>query len=497
MSNVKKVAQSTSILSIGSIFNRFFETVSIILLSVYLTPGDFGLYAVIFTYFSFFAVLVDFGSSTILQRECARDEAHAFELMRNGFAIGAVMSIAAVLVSYILLRNLNYPEEVKNLFWYGVLAIIVSSRFKSFRRMFEVLFIVNFKVGYIALFNVLDRLLFMLCLVFFIRTSQSVSQAVLFTVLADSVGAVLLLSTYIRRFEFPRLAFNISRLKFLLSESLPQLATSFVNLINFQIVILIMAYMITKEIITEYDVGLFRMGSLIPAALSFIPVAFATPIFPILSKKFTVNEEAFFNVYKNMLKYLMFIVFPVVCYLFIEIEEIMRLLIRLSLREDYLLSIPVTRILLISQIFVFGFIGFGSGLVSSNKQSLNLVVISISAIINIVLNFILIPLYGKNGAAVAVLISYGLYIITALFIPKIRKFSTEIIRSFFKPGIAAAVVGIVLYFLNMNMWLSLVAVFVLYLALYFLFRGFDKQDYQFFHEIYPNKLTARLMHRSK
>lgn len=497
MSNVKKVAQNTSILTIGSLANRFFETVSIILLASYLTPGDFGYYATIFAYFSFCGILIDLGANSILIRECARDEARSFELMRSGFTIGVFMSFVIIFASYIVLKHINYSEDVKNLFWYGVFAIIVSSRFKSFRKMFEVMFIVNFKVIYIAVFNVLDRLLFMVCLFLFIRYSQSLSWAVLFTVLVDSLGAVLLFGTYIKHFKFPRLAFNVSRLKFLLSESWPLLLTSSVNLINIQICILIMAGMVTSNIVTADDVGLFRIGSLIPAALSFIPIAFSTPIFPILSKKYTVNKEAFFNVYKIMLKYLMFIGFPIVCYLFIELEEIIELLIRLSLREDYLQSIPVAQILLFSQIFVFGFVGFNSGLLSSNNQRLDFFVILISAISNIILNLILIPRYGIQGAAYATLVSYGLYIITALFIPKIRAFSIEIIRSFFKPGLASAIMGIILYILDMNMWLSLAAGFTLYLALHFLLRGFNRQDYQFFYEIYPNKLAAWLINRSE
>jgi len=492
MSNVKKVAQNTSILTIGSLANRFFETISIILLASYLTIENFGYYTIIFTYLSFCALLIDLGANSILQRECARDETHAFELMRSGFSIGIIMSLVTIFASYIVLQHLDYPEEVKNLFWYGVFAIIVSSRFKSFRKMFEVMFIVNFKVIYIAVFNVLDRLMFMVCLFLFIRYSHSLSWAVLFTVLVDSLGTILLLGTYIKNFEFPRLAFNVSRLKSLLSESWPQLLTSSVNLINLQIGILIMASMITSR-----EVGLYRMGALIPAALSFIPMAFATPIFPILSKKYAVNKEVFFNVYKIMLKYLMFIVFPIITYLFIELEEIIELLIRLSLGEDYRQSILPAQILLFSQVFVFGLIGFSSGLVSSNNQRLNFFVILISAISNIILNLILIPRYGIQGAAYATLISYGLYIITALFIPKIRIFSIEIIRSFFKPGLAAAVMGIILYTLNMNMWLSLAAGFVLYLVIYFLLRGFNRQDYQFFYEIYPNKLAAWLLDRSR
>ena len=213
--------------------------------------------------------------------------------------------------------------------------------------------------------------------------------------------------------------------------------------------------MVSKGILTDSAVGLYRFGSLIPEALSFIPFAIVTPLFPILSKKFTVDKQAFLNVYKLTVKYLMFIALPIIMYLFIEIDEIMQLLVNFFLKEDYLQSIPVIRILLFSEVFVFGYIAFSTVLISSNNQRLNFLIILISAVSNIVLNYLLIAPYGIKGAAFATLISYGLFTITALFIPRIRVYSLELLLSMRKPCFAAAVMGVILYITGLNIWLSM------------------------------------------
>ncbi|GAI24752.1 unnamed protein product, partial [marine sediment metagenome] len=113
-SNIKKIAQSSFILSAGSLLNRFFETLGILLLAIYLTTDDFGRYVSIFVYLSFWALIVDLGVNAILLRESARDKESAFELMRNGFTIGIIMSLFIIFASYITLKYLDYPDELNN-----------------------------------------------------------------------------------------------------------------------------------------------------------------------------------------------------------------------------------------------------------------------------------------------------------------------------------------------------------------------------------------------
>lgn len=492
MSNIKKAAQNSLFLSISSIFNRVFDLISIFLLVSYLSIDDFGRFTSIFAYVSLCAIFIDFGMGSILIRECARNDKTALELMRSGFLVGLVMSFFVIIASYITLDLLDYPEEIKNLFWYAIFAVLVSSRFKSFRKIFEVMFIANFKVGWISIFNVLSRILFIVFIYLIVRLSNSVSHAVLLAVVVDVLGTFLLVILYTKNFEFPKLSWNWPRIKYLISESWPLLLSSSANIINLRIDIIIITGMVTKGILTESDIGLYRFGTFIPEALSFLPFAITTPLFPILSKKFTVDKQAFLNVYKLTVKYLMFIALPIIMYLFIEIDEIMQLLVNnslLSLNEDYLQSIPVIRILLFSEVFVFGYVAFGTVLITSDNQRLNLVITLISAGSNIVLNYLLIAPYGIRGAAYATLVSYGLFMITALFIPRIRVYSWELLLSMLKPCIAAATMGGFIYIIGLNMWLSLISGMVIYVAVFIALRGFEKRDFEIIEEIYPNKIA--------
>ena len=166
--NVRRVARSSTVLTIGSIGNRLFEMAAVVLLGSYLSEDDFGRYASLFIYFGFCALLVDMGMNSILQRETARNPEHERELLNTGITVGFFTSILIILLSYPLIRII-YPPEVSELFWYGALFVVVSSRSKSLRKMLEVPFIVHFRVRYIPISAMLDRFVVIILLYIFVN----------------------------------------------------------------------------------------------------------------------------------------------------------------------------------------------------------------------------------------------------------------------------------------------------------------------------------------
>lgn len=80
---------------------------------------------------------------------------------------------------------------------------------------------------------------------------------------------------------------------------------------------------------------------------------------------------------------------------------------------------------------LFVFIGLAQGIfwVSESLQKLSLISTVIAASINIIMNFLLIPIYGPTGAAFATLVSYG---IPTIFVPYFFKQSRPIFFIFFR-----------------------------------------------------------------
>jgi O-antigen/teichoic acid export membrane protein len=80
-------------------------------------------------------------------------------------------------------------------------------------------------------------------------------------------------------------------------------------------------------------------------------------------------------------------------------------IIRIIFGQTYQSSIPLLRILILNVFFVYINMMFGNPLIAWNKQKQYSYAITAGAIVNVILNFILIPKYFAYGAAVATILS--------------------------------------------------------------------------------------------
>lgn len=79
--------------------------------------------------------------------------------------------------------------------------------------------------------------------------------------------------------------------------------------------------------------------------------------------------------------------------------------------EDFLASVPVLRILSFAIPFMFLNSLFGSFLNATGKELIFTKITGVTALLNVLLNYILILNYGAEGAAIATLCTQGLALI--------------------------------------------------------------------------------------
>ncbi len=188
MTNVKKIALNSSVLAGGSILSRLLEFSFALLLTRYLTVDDYGNYNAILAYFTYFAIFIDLGTVYILRRECSRNAKDSNILLGNGISLSLTNLVFVLFLSYFIIELCPYPEEVKKLFWYASGVLFVSSRITSFRKLIEIPFLVNFKAHKIVISTLLDRIIFLICILVFIRTNNSLVFTVIALITTETVG---------------------------------------------------------------------------------------------------------------------------------------------------------------------------------------------------------------------------------------------------------------------------------------------------------------------
>lgn len=122
---------------------------------------------------------------------------------------------------------------------------------------------------------------------------------------------------------------------------------------------------------------------------------------------------------------------------------------------------------------------------ASHKELTVTKIYAIAAVFNIALNFFMIPLLSYNGAAITTVLSDLLivliqsYVIYKLGHRPNRKLYSDLIKII----LGSIILGIALYFLNLNMWVALPVGIIIYLAVVYLLRVFDEDDMYIVREI--------------
>ena len=122
---------------------------------------------------------------------------------------------------------------------------------------------------------------------------------------------------------------------------------------------------------------------------------------------------------------------------------------------------------------------------ASHKETAVTKIYSFAALFNVGLNLILIPHFSVYGASIATVISEILILVLELHtLHKIGQLPDKyFLVDILKVVVCSAILGVVLYLLNLSLWLAIPVSFVVYLIAIIITKTFDKQDIVIFKQI--------------
>jgi O-antigen/teichoic acid export membrane protein len=204
--------------------------------------------------------------------------------------------------------------------------------------------------------------------------------------------------------------------------------------------------------------------------------SFVNSLFPVISNFFKSSGTNFEVACRKSLRMLGLVTLPVAVAFSLLAEKI----ILLFYGAHYLPAVKVLRLVIwalvpygVSQIFAYA-------LVASNNQKIDLGVNALSMVVNLVLNFLLIPRFGFMGAAIATLISISIYVALQIpfVFPKLIKLDYKaIVSGVMRIALAAFVMGIFLFLTrNINLLAVLPLSFLVYAVSAYAFGVISASD---------------------
>jgi O-antigen/teichoic acid export membrane protein len=385
--NKYKIAKNASILAFGQIISRVMAIFYLAALARYVGKGGIGQIATGNAVNNLLLLLVAPGLSILFVRDVAPYKEKAVSYISNMIFIRLLLIMPFAILSIAIAYSGKYPREtgyIINLYMLlyiiDTLTEILLATFRAYERM-------EFEAG-IQMARDFINIAFSLLAIYL---KGSLLAIVSISVLAQVCKFVLAYGLV--RWRFVRLHFTVD---LQLSKTLLITSLSFGILLVIHTLQSQMAVFVLSLYYDATEVGTYAAANTLVTMLLFIPNSFAAAIFPNLSR---LNVESRTNLsyyYRLSYKYLLVLGFPLGLGTMLVGDRAIRLIYGGEFKD----SGEVIRIM---AIFLFMIVGYSNGslLHATGRQRFYAWTQGLAALLNGLLCFILVPVQGAVGAAIA------------------------------------------------------------------------------------------------
>jgi len=474
MKNSQRIAKNIIVKFIAdnvSFVMAFFYTMYVIR---YLGPKNYGILSFAIAFTAIFSVFTDIGLQQILIRDIARKKSRLKKYIENIAVLKMILSLITLAFIALTINLFKYPDETVWVVYIIALAVITNTFIHTIFSVFRA----YEKMEFEAIGLVLSSLLMLGGALIAINHGLNVLgiAMVQFIVSIIILGYALLI--FIRKYFIPKFQFDLLFCKRIISESWAfGLNTVFVVIIYWIDTVMLSVFKDNEE------VGWYSAAYKLVFLLQFIAFAYSGALFPVMSKLFVTSKKEFRIVYEKSTKYLFIIAMPIG----FGTTLLSKKIILLFFGKGYYPSILCLQILIWSLVIGFVTASINQLFITMNKQIISTWVLGICAVLNVILNMVLIPKYGIVGASIATTITGTIGLITALiWSTKIGYGLTRLNLSGISISTMCSCIAMCFFITLFKSWNLVILVGIsaaLYFYVLYLTKGIDKEDILIFRSI--------------
>jgi len=420
LNTVRRVAKNTLSLASAEIITKLLAFVLIIFVARHLQDVGFGKYSFALAFTSFFAIVSDLGLSILTIREVARDNELAGKYLGNISLFKFILSLIAFVLLVILINLMHYPPDTTLAVYIAGAYVIVT----SFNQFFRSIFRAFEKMEYETLVRVFERVVIFSLVMAVIHLGYGLIEIVSAFLVGSLFGFLFSVLIVITKFIKPRFEIDLSFLKNATKEALPFGLTAIFVVIYFKIDTVMLSMMEGDAVVGWYNAAyniIEGLSALIAGSLSFA-------VFPLISRYAKSSRATLKKGYIMAFQLLFAAGLTISILVTIFADKI----IILFYGPGYLNSIIALRILIWAFFLICISLISSTLLNSIDKQNIVAGGTGLGALVNVVLNLILIQYYSFKGAAIATVITEVLgFFIYFYFVSKFLKLSKLDVFSLF------------------------------------------------------------------
>ncbi|MGE1130500.1 flippase [Bacillus wiedmannii] len=415
-----KIIGNASWLVGDKVFNMVIGVFVMALVARYLGPENYGLYNYALAFVTLFTALSTLGLETLSVKSIVHQEEEEGTILYTSLILRVLGGIVVVFLASISVRVLAPNEPLIHL-----LVMIMS--FTMIIKSLEVIeyWIQAYQKSKISSLIRMGAYVFsaLLKIAFVFFNGNLLHLALIYTSDALIVGIALVIAYFKNRTSYTKWKFKFQYAKKVLSKSWYLILSGLMVTLYMQIDKVMLGSMLTNK----KELGMYSAATQIASMWYFVPLAVITSFQPIIMKKKLQSHNSYINSMQTLYSIVAWIgiVFGICMILFSD------LIVAILYGHEYKHAANIVTI----SVWAGTFATLGSArsiwLLVENLQKYTLLYTSAGLIINVGLNYLLIPIYGGFGAAFATLIAQAFANIFVLaFFKKTRISSIMIIKAF-------------------------------------------------------------------
>ncbi len=384
----RTIARNTGTVFAGLIANQLILLFVTVMLARYLGETLFGRLSFSIVFVGYFAALVDLGTKPIIIREISREREKASAIIGNSLLLKIALAFLAILLVNLSAVLIRFPAHTIILINIMSCNLFLSPKFPTIRSVYESLFQADLSMGYPMLIRVLDGVILAGLVVSVMYLNGSLNS-IAFVYVVSAIPGLLLTILLVRRRIRLRFSVDLKFWRWMIIQSAPIAFYGVFTLLYKRIDVLMLSLMKGDDAVGYYSAA-YRLTD----PLTFISASIVISLFPLMSKYHKTSRENLVRICNFGIKSLLLLALPMCITITVLGERIISLLYG----SRYLPSVPVLQILIWGEGFIFLNFFLMNFIIAIEKQKLVTYAAMAMCVVNVFLNYQLIPRWGVVGA---------------------------------------------------------------------------------------------------
>ncbi len=418
---LKKLAGQTVIYGFSSVLGRLLNYLLVPLYTRLFLPEVYGIITELYAYVTFLLILLTYGMETGLFR--FGNDKQNFNKVYSSilFSLSVTSSLFIIIVLVFLepiASAMQYSEHPEYILWMALIVALDAFTSIPFARLrlenkawkFAIIKLINIctNIGFNLFFLIYCPKLLNSNPDSFILNIYSPNIGVGYVFISNLLANIITLIILLPEIFNVKIKVDFKLLKTILKYSLPLLVAGFAGMINETLDRVMLKHLVPEELNPMAQLGIYGANYKLAVLMTLFIQMFRYAAEPFFFQN--KNESNARQLYAKATKY--FIIFGLMIFLgvmfYIDI-------IKYFISTNYHEGLKVVPILLIANLFLGIFFNFSIWYKLNDMTKYGAWLAIFGAVITIVLNLVLVPIYGYDGAAWATLVCYFLMTLLSFY----------------------------------------------------------------------------------